>query len=802
MKFPLSWLREFVDCNQSPSQIARLLTSAGIEVDEVEPSSLLFRGVVVAYVSAVAPHPQADKLQIATVFDGAETHQVVCGAPNCRAGIKTAFARIDAVLSDPSGKSFTIKKTMLRGIESNGMLCSSKELGIGIDHDGIIEFEEHLPLGADVSELYADHFFSVSLTPNLGHCASILGIARELAALTGSKLLYKSVDLGGSVEPSNPLVNLSVEAIDLCPRYAARIIRQVTIAPSPLWLQKRIEACGLRPVNNVVDITNFVLMELGQPLHAFDLSKIAQDTVVVRKAKAGEILVTLDGKERKLFEEDLLICDAEKPMAIAGVMGGAESEVTEATRDILLESAYFSPQAIRAASKRHALSSEASRHFEKGVDPNALFAALDRAALLIEQICGAAIDMAPLYYSHNDFERCEVICSTDRINSLLGLQLGQSDIEAILTRLNFAVEAQEAKKLRVLVPTYRHDVRREVDLIEEVARLYGYDKFDAPAQAAQPSTLPHGALFGFERKVRDLLIKEGMQEMITCDLISEKQAKIDDDLYPSAIKVMNPSSIEQSILRTGLLPGFLQVAAYNCARQNFAMAGFEIGRVYFKEKERFKEKNVLALLLMGKKESDHWSEGDGEWDFYDLKGIIENLFDGLSIPSVEFMPAKRKEETLHPGRQATIVVKGFQQQEEISIGMMGEVHPTWLRKEDVTKRILFAEIDLDAILQLPKKPVVMEPLPLYPAMERVWTVTVPNDLLMATFLKEVEKVKSPLLEGKAFVQGIYRSEKLGPDKKNITLRFTYRSDKKTLEQEAVDKEFQQLTAAVSQALNL
>jgi phenylalanyl-tRNA synthetase beta chain len=788
MKLSLKWLRDYIQIESSVDEIAKMLTSAGLEVEGINTISGGFEGVVVGQVMSVEKHPDADKLCVAQVFDGKETVQVVCGAANCRAGIKTAFARIGATLTDSDNHSFKIKKTKLRGIESSGMLCAADEINLSEEiQEGIIEFDQDFPVGADVAELFTDTVFEIGLTPNLGHCNSVIGVARELSAVLKTPVVYPQIFL----EENKSLHTLGLIKVDLqdhekCPRYSCRVIKNVKVGPSPEWLKQRLLASGIRPINNVVDITNYVFLESGQPLHAFDYDKIADQKIIVRSAQDGEVFVTLDDKERTLTKDDLLICDADKGIAIAGVMGGKNSEVTDSTSSIVLEAAYFNPTSIRKTSKRLGLSTDSSKRFERGSDPNGVLIGLDRAAMLIQQLAQGEVAENFIDVKKRTFDEKEIDCRLSRANEILGTNLSVSEVENVFKRLDFSYRYDGQNTLRVKVPTYRVDVLSEIDLIEEIARIYGYDNIERSLPKYTGTKIPPTPIFLFERKVRDRLVAEGLQEFLNCDLIGPSILEIigekEDSLEP--VKVLNPISIEQSELRTSLLPGLLQVVKYNNAHQNQDLAGFEIGRIHYKDAEKYKEQTVMAILLSGKAIQHTWDSKPREFDFFDLKGIVENLLKELRIFNVTYKPTALK--SFHTGRQAGVYVGSLE------IGSIGEIHPAIQRRLDVSERIYFAEFNLHDLYQIAEVDYVMKSIPLYPASERDWTVTVSEDLPVQELFDLIKAVPSSLLKNVSLLD-VYRSEKLGHDLKNITLHFVYRDDQKTLSQEAVDSEHAKIT---------
>lgn len=794
MKLPLSWLKEFIDLRQNPTQIAKMLTMAGLEVDAIETVKPEFTKVVVGRVVEVAKHPDADKLCVAQVTDGAATYQVVCGASNCRVGLKTAFAMEGATLKDEKGE-FKIKKTKLRGVESSGMLCSACELNIGAGDEGIIEFGDHLVEGTDVAELYADTIFEISLTPNLGHCSSVLGVARELSAMTGEKLRFKDIETQEDAW-SKLSHDLKVKIKDSvkCPRYACRLIKDVKVAPSPDWLQRRLLAADLRPVNNIVDVTNYVMLEFGHPLHAFDFSKVEGNEIIVRQAHEGETLVTLDNKLRALTSDDLVIGDTHKALAIAGVMGGSNSEVSEDTQIILLESAYFQPTSIRKTSKRLGIHSDASKRFERGTDPNQVVHVLNRAAAMIQAIAGGKVETGISDVHTTEFPEKVIQCRLTRVNEILGTKLGVGEVEQIFHKLGMPTHFDGRNVYSVNVPTYRNDIHEEIDLIEEVARIYGFENIPATLPKYHTNQLPHAPIFLFEQEIRERLMAEGLQEFLTCDLIGPSSLDvINGGTMPESgvIHVLNPVSIEQSILRTSLLPGLLQVIKYNIDHQNPDICGFEIGRIHFKNQDKFVEQSVAAVVLTGKNRPHAWDQKALEFDFFDLKGMVENLLKALGIKNYSFK--ENSLHTFHNGRQAAIFVG------QLEVGSIGEVHPAIQRKLDVPQRILFAELNLHDLYPLRKTNVRLEELSRYPASERDWTITLKEEATFEKVIAIMRSFASPLLEEVTLLD-IYRSDKLGQGLKNVTFHFIYRDKQKTISQEAADMEHSQITVKSLKAL--
>lgn len=797
MKVPFSLLKEYVDISLSPHETAEILTKMGLEVDSIEKSPLPFENVVVAKVLKTIPHPEADKLSIATVFDGSESFQVVCGACNCKENMKTAYAKIGAKLSI-NDKKIKIKKSKIRGIESRGMLCSEMELGLSEDAEGIVAFPNSYAEGTDLTRIYGDFIFEISLTPNLGHCFSVFGIAREISAAINAPLKSPKTSLEeiDATKEASPFLSVNITNKSLCPRYACRLIKDVNIAPSPDWLRKRLELFGIRSVNNVVDVTNLVLMELGHPLHAFDYEKIEGRKILVRNATKGELFQTLDGKFHPLKEEALLICDGERPIALAGIMGGLNSEVGDSTKNVLLESAYFNSSNIRRTSKNLGIQTDSSKRFERGCDPNNVIKALDKAASLIEKAAGGHIEKDFIDAKDALFHPIKIQCRYSRINAILGTKLGIGEIEDIFQRLKFPFDLEKNETFTIHVPTYRNDIKYEIDLIEEVARIYGYENIEIKPTHCQSSRIPHAPLFVFEKRLRFKLISEGLQEFLNCDLISPTQLNVIEDeplLKESLVTVVNPTSVEQSVLRPSLLPGLLQVVKYNLDRKNSNISGFEIGKIHFKCEKRYKEKFMLSIILTGKNAPYHWEEKPEEVDFFHLKGLIENLLSSTGISDYTLKFSSKN--NLHPGRQASLYV------DDMEIGAIGEIHPSLLRKLDISQRVFFAELNVHDLYSSQKtRQRKIEEIPAFPGSERDWTVTMKEEASIEEIFSSIRSIKTRFLQ-KVLLLDIYRGKQIGKDCRNITLRFTYKDKKKTLSQDIVEREHKNIIEKFSNNLD-
>lgn len=795
MRIPLSWLKDYLSFFLSNEELSNTLTLAGLEVDKVEQMAFPFEGVVVGEVVETQPHPGADKLKIAQVSDGTETFQVVCGDPSCQAGMRTAFAKIGAVLGKGDADQFKIKKAKLRDVESFGMLCTEKELGLSDHHATIMQLPQDAPLGEDLTQLFGDTIIEVSLTPNLGHCMSILGVARDLAAMIDSKATRPTFKLKEHSEVKmNDAISVDIQDPEACLRYSCRLIRDVKIGPSPLWITKRLEAAGIRSINNIVDVTNYVMLASGQPLHAFDYEKIGGKKLSVATTEKTLTFKTLDNEKRQVPAGTLMIYDQTKPLAIAGVMGGAESEVSDQTRHILLEAAHFNPSFVRRASKTLGLRSESSSRFERGIDHEGVIQALNEATFLIQEVAQGSVVSGMIDVEPKPRKKRKVKCRIKRVNEILGTSLSFSEVESFFHRLEMETDALDDETLAVTIPSYRNDVHQEIDLIEEVARVYGYNNIEKREARVVNSPIPHAPMYLVEQDVRTLLLREGLQEFLTCDLISPKLAQLSLEKGFSdeeAIRVLHPSSVDQSVLRTSLLPGLLQALKHNFDRQQNDISAFEIGRVHFKDGDHFRERTSAAIVMTGKHMPHKWEGHNREVDFFDLKGILENVLKGFGMTQSAFSPSHLQ--SFHPGKQAALHMGS------VRLGVLGEVHPSRLQELDIEERVFFAQLDLHDLFELKGGFPQMSPLPQFPGSDRDWTLTLQKETPIDTILSSIRNFKSKLLKD-FYLLDLYESEKIGLDKKNVTLRFIYRDDQKTLEQSQVEKEHARLIETVSRNL--
>lgn len=793
MKLPLSTIEKFIAINKPLEKIADTLTFLGLEVDGIENNPPSFSGVVTGKILTSKKHPNADRLSVAEVTDGKETYQVVCAAPNCRAGLITAFAKIGAVFQDE--KPFKIKKSKLRDIESYGMLCSKADLNISKDNDGIVELPENTPLGEDIAKLLCEPIIEISLTPNLGHCTSALGVARELAASYRDTI--KNIDTSFEKQDISTQKKISATVInqDLCSRYSLRYLENIKVGPSPLWLQTVLENAGMRPINNIVDVTNYVMLLIGQPMHAFDFDKIQDGIIEVCPLKEATDFSCLDGLIRKVPENTLMICDKTKQLAIAGIIGGQDSCVTDSTTKILLEAAIFDSSSIRRSTKKLSLRTESSIRFEKKTDPNATIFALDLACHLLQKIAGAKITKDTIDIK-TTIEPKTINCRLSFVKKLLGLNISLSEIEEILNRLDCKTKELKDSTLEVSPPSYRNDLNLEIDLIEEIARIYGYNHFSLREEKHISSTIPHSPIYLFEKKIREFLVEQSLTEWITCDLISPKLSSlIHEKNMPDAsiIEVMHAKSVDNAILRPSLLPSFLEVIRHNLDHNNKDLAGFEIGKIHYKKENSYIEIAMLSIVLSGNTSCLSWDKKGEKADFYDIKGILENLLNNLGVEELSFFPSTHP--NFHPFRQADIKIGS------VELGVFGEVHPNTLAKMGIKQKVYYSECNLELLQSKHKEKKCFITLPAYPSSERDLTITIDDRMPVDSLLTLIKKEKNEFLE-KVFLLDLYKNESLSKDTKNITFRFVYRAKNKTLSFDEVERAHQAIAVILAKKVNI
>lgn len=783
MKVPLKWLKKFVNLEAySVQQIADTLTLTGLEVEKIEGVNFPFSGIVIGRIDEVTDHPNANKLKCAKVYDGSTHHQVVCGDATIQAGLIVAFAKVGAKLDLDKEKPFTISKAKLRDVESYGMLVAKDEIGLSTKKEPTIwHLPEDAPIGTSLAKYLYDPIFEVTHTPNLGYLRNMSAIARELSAHLDIPFQGPDIPALEEAAEGTPHFKITNRSLEKCPLYTCMAIENVTVGPSPQWLVDILESAGINSINNIVDITNFVMLELGQPMHAFDQDKLPTKHIVIDTAKEPFSFTCLDGKERTIPEGTLLIQDSEVPVALAGIMGGENSAITDESKNILLEAAVFTAKSVRKKSRAIPLRTESSIRFEYEVDHQGVVNAMKRAAQLIQEIAGGDTT-GQLYVSGNlDAEPKFISCRVSRINSMLGLELSLNEVSALLARLGFEVISDDDDLLQIRPPSFRNDIKIEVDVIEEVGRIYGYNNIPRNKPLFRASAENHNPFYLLEKKIRARLISEGLQEFITCNLISPKMSEIELEnglVRNEFLTVLKPSSQDQSILRSSILPCHLLSVAHNLRVKCQDIPAFEIGRVHFREGDRFEEKMSLGITLSGKNKPHHFSDKPRVWEFSDLKGIIENLFIALKAPSPVWKNATFK--GFHPYRQASLFIQ------DIRIGVIGEVHPSTLEEMDIDQPVLFSEIDLNALLPHLKQHHMQKALPLYPYSERDITIPLAKEQPMEKVFSILDSLRCEELVMTSLLD-IYEDTSTRDNKKNVTLRFRYQSQTKTLESETIDE---------------
>ncbi|MFJ7736876.1 phenylalanine--tRNA ligase subunit beta [Lysinibacillus sp. NPDC097287] len=784
MLVSLEWLKNYVNTQDlAPEELAEKITRSGIEVDAVIDRASGMDKVVVGHVVSKEKHPEADKLNICQVDVGeAEPQQIICGAPNVDAGQKVIVARPGAHL--PGG--IKIKKAKLRGHESNGMICSLQELGIEgklvpkAYAEGIYVLPADAEPGSDALALLGlrDTVLELGLTPNRSDALSMLGVAYEVGAILSEEVKYPEISYSTSSEKAEDVLKLRVEDLQANPMYVAKVVKNVKVAESPMWLQHRLMAAGVRPHNNVVDVTNYILMEYGQPLHAFDYDSLATGEIVVRKATEGEIITTLDDQERTLKASDLVITNGKEPVAIAGIMGGANSEVTETTTTVVIESAYFDGLTVRQTSREIGLRSDASARFEKGVDPNRVLPAAERAAALLAELAGGEVLEGTCIVDELDKTPARVVVSPDFINERLGMKISLEEMLAILERLKFNVEAANGM-LIVDAPTRRQDIKIEEDIVEEIARLYGYDEI--------PMTLPEGAQVGRltpyqakRRVVRNFMESAGLYQAVTYSLTSESLSQRFALKAEPVTRLLMPMSEDRSTLRQSLIPHLIEAAAYNVARRADSVALYEVGSVFLGQTSEglpYEEEHVAAVLT-GKWVDHAWQGEKKAVDFFVLKGVVEGVVGKLGLGErISF--AKVEVDGLHPGRTASILLDGEQ------VGIIGGLHPAEEKAWGV-KDTYVMEMNLVALLAASSNeaPLGYTPVPRFPAMSRDIALVLDRATAAGEVVSAIRAAKVKLLKD-IRIFDVYEGEKMEAGKKSVAFSLTYFDPERTLTDEEV-----------------
>ncbi len=792
MRLPINWLREFVDIPVAPEVLADRLTLVGFEVEGIEQVKPDFSGVVVGRAARVEPHPNADRLTVVEVEDGRRTYQVVCGAPDVTADRLYPFAPPGATISEGRG----LKAVKLRGVLSEGMLLAEDELGVSSDHATLMAIPQDLPLGHDLAEAlqFADVVLEVGVTPNRPDCLSVLGLAREVAALFRQPLRHPKVEFPEADEAIDQLAKVTILDSVACPRYAARLLVGLQVGPSPFWMRHRLQLVGLRAINNLVDVTNYVLLELGQPLHAFDFDRLAGGEIVVRMPRPGEkTFVTLDDQERQVDPETLFICDGARPVALAGIMGGQESEVVENTYRVLIESAYFNPPHIRRAAKRLGLSTESSYRFERGVDPDGVIRALERAAQLMAALGGGVVLQGRIDAYPNPVPRPRLTLRVSRTNQVLGTNYPMEKVESLLHDLHLPAIHLEGDTLAVQVPSHRGDLEREIDLIEEVARLGGFEEI--------PVTLPDGVVamprptlpVRLGREAKEILLGQGFFELVTYSFQSERlEAMLGGQDTTSPLYLANPLSEEQALMRTSLLPGLLEAVRRNTLKQNLDIRLFELAKIFVPQPgaDLPREEEWLVGVMHGSRAEPSWHTRPEDADFYDLKGVVEKLLAGLLVRKVSFSA-----QDLPPYFRygAGVLAEGE------TVGWLGELLPTLGERLDLPGTLLVFLLNFEALCRRAEAFPLYTPLPRYPAVYRDVALVLPENVPAAQVHQALHRHGAPWLE-EASLFDVYVGQPIPAGKRSLAFHLTYRDPERTLTDEAVDRHHEALIKALAEEL--
>jgi phenylalanyl-tRNA synthetase beta chain len=785
MYLSINWLKDFIQYDLSPEELADKLIMAGIEVEQITHIGAEWNNIVVGEIIDIKPHPHADKLSLTRIQAGDRTYPVVCGASNIAIGQKVPLALEGATL--PGG--IKIKETKIRGELSLGMLCSEQELALSHDASGIMILPSDIKPGASFAQALklTDTILDLSITPNRPDCLSVIGMAREIAAILDIPFTKPEIVVQENGESIGALARVEIIDPDLCPRYTARIIANIRIGHSPLWMRRRLETSGIRSINNAVDVTNYVLLEWGQPLHAFDFDLLTDHKIIVKKALPQERFITLDGTERTLPPDALMICDGERPVALGGIMGGQNSEVHAETKRIFLESAYFLPASIRKTSRAVNLKTEASLRFEKGVDINAVIPSLNRAAALIAQLCGGTVARGTIdCYPHPLPAPASITFSTGKMRKLIGTSLADEQISRLLKRLHMSVSSAGSQELRVTPPTFRVDVHEPVDLVEEVARLNGYDQVPLTYPRIQISAKPPSAAQLQTARVRELMVSRGFYEVINysfADPVLLSRLNLPEhDQRLKVVTILNPLSEEQSTLRTCLIPSLLVNLADNLRHKNTSIKLFEISTVFFSDPliSLPLEKRRLSGLMSGSRFDENWDLPRNKLDFFDIKGCVETLLDTFSLSSVRFI-RENHESFMHPHNFLSLVVEGTR------IGFLGEVHPEVLDAFSIDQAAYIFDLDFDFICSLfSDKIVSYTPLPRHPAIYRDIALLVDEHVTYEELYNTIITFKNKLIDGVELFD-CFCGGSIPAGKKSLAYRIRFQSYNRNLTDDEVNK---------------
>lgn len=790
MKISHNWLKQFIKIDWSAEKTSELLTNLGLEVEGLEVFQSIrggLKGIVVGNVLTCEQHSNAEKLKITTIDIGEKLPlNIVCGAPNVKKGQKVAVAKIGTTLYTSKGEAWTIKKSKIRGEESHGMLCAEDEIGLGKSHEGIMILGPELEIGTALADHYNvenDIVYEIGLTPNRSDAMSHYGTARDLMAGLSqfginTKLISPSVS-GFHIENRGLKIDINVDDKIKAPRYCGLTISNIIVKDSPKWLQNRLKSIGLSPINNIVDATNYVLHDLGQPLHAFDADKINGKKINVKTLKSGTKFVSLDGVERTLHEDDLMICDQEKPLCIAGVFGGKNSGVSESTTSIFLESAYFNPISIRKTAKRHALNTDASFRFERGIDPNITKYALKRAALLITEIAGGKISSDLVDEYPIKIEDSQVFLSFDKTNKLIGQEIPKETIKSILSALEIKVNNITETGLGLTIPAYRNDVQREVDVIEEILRVYGYNNIDITNKLnASISNTSKFENYKIENIVANQLANQGFYEIMTNSLTTDKYTSISKQLDPkNNVNILNPLSTDLSIMRQSVIFSGLETLAFNINRQQLDLKLFEFGKTYHNFDDIKKEFNQLSVLVTGNKTEKRWNSKKSEVDYFYLKGIIESIFNRLGIKKLKSLPLSN--DIFNEGQQLNVGKNCLVE--------FGSLKTNTLTTFGISQNVFCANFNWDNLLKvINQNTIKFKNISKYPEVKRDLSLLIDENVTFENIYKLAKQSENNYLKDINLFD-VYKGDNLAKGKKSYAISFTLQDNKGTLKDSQIDK---------------
>ncbi len=802
MKISYNWLKQFIKTQKTSEQIAVILTDLGLEVEGIEQFETIkggLKGIVVGQVLTCEKHPNADKLNITTVDVGKETPlQIVCGASNVAQGQKVAVATVGTTLYDLEGKPFQIKKSKIRGENSFGMICAEDELGLGSSHDGILVLDAKAKVGTPVSKIYdveVDEIFEIGLTPNRADAMSHWGVARDLKAGLQQQGIHTELVTPSisnfRVDKRTLKVDVDVKDSKLCPRYCGVTISGVTVKESPEWLKNRLKSLGITPKNNIVDITNYVLHELGQPLHAFDEAKIKGNKIVVKTVAAGTKFVTLDNIERVLSDEDLMICNEDTPIALAGVMGGLNSSITETTSNIFLESAYFDPVTVRKSAKRHSISSDASFRYERGIDPSITEYALKRAAILIKELAGGEITSDTIDLCPKKVPGFQVVLNFATLNRIVGQEISKEVVKNILTSLDIKIGSISEAGLGLTIPPYRVDVQREIDVVEEILRVYGYNNIEFSQKLnASISNSSQTEEYKLQNITANLLVSNGFYEIMSNSLTTPTYNELSANiLKDQTVTILNPLSNDLSAMRQSLLFSGLEAISFNINRKKTDIKFFEFGKIYKKQFAEYLEERHLAIFVSGNRTSDNWLEKAQASDFFFLKAHLTKLLNRLGIKDLTSTPL-----TSDVFSEGIALVKGNE-----LIVEFGVVKKSILKEFDIKQEVLYADIKWESVSRIVSNKIKFTEIAKYPQVKRDLALLIDHEVTFEDIYRTAIQTNKQLIK-KIDLFDVYQGDKLPENKKSYAVSLILQDEEKTLTDERIDKAMKTIIEELNQKL--